>query len=351
MKYYYSYSCIFLLAALFLITSCQKETNESTDEIEPIEIENIELLVDFNESGPVRPVSIETLPENEIAVLDAKLNEVLVFDDEGSYQRRFGGEGKGPGEFQRPRYLTQSQNYVNVVDAELRRIVQFDYSGDFVQSYRYKENPFSSTPTVKEEDTYYAGSMGKVGSLVKLTDLENDTTEYFGEAMGKEYTSGPLEEDRQALASGEIPPMYNNQVTMHFDGDYLYVFLDAHSRLQKYTPDGKLLWEVAIDLDVNDAIFEDTIEKAKEAPTGVVPSFKYITNMKVVNGETFLLWSPFEGYPRKMVRVNQDGNIAAIYQIPEDKPTYFDFAVDGQSKKLYLIAPEMGQIYEAQLPE
>lgn len=352
MRYHYSPCWLFLLGVLFMTASCQSKADNSTEEIEPIDIRNIELLVDFDISGPVRPISIEMLPENEIAVLDDKLYEVLVFDDEGTFQGRFGGEGKGPGEFQRPQYLDKSQNYLNVIDADLQRIIQFNYSGDFIQSYSIKENPYTSTPKVKNGKTYYTSSGGKNGSLVKLRDLKNNTEKYFGKALGDGYTSGTIEKNRQILANGEIPPMYINQVSIYFDGEYLYVFLDAHSRLQKYSPNGKLLWDTTIELAVNEEIFENIVERAKNAQTNVIPILRYISNMKVINGETYLLWTPVENHPRKMVRVDQEGNVVALYHIPKDDSTYYhDFAIGGQSEKLYLIAPGMGQIYEAKLPE
>lgn len=351
MKYHYSHRWIFVLVALFMATGCQSKNDDSTVELEPIDIKNIELFVDFDLSGPVRPLSIEMLPQNEVAVLDDKLQEVLVFNGEGTFQRRFGGEGKGPGEFQSPQYLNKSQNYLNVIDAELHRIIQFSYSGDFVQSYSIKENPYTSTPKVKKEKTYYSSTGGKKGSLVKLTDLEDGTEKYFGEALGEQHIAGTIEKSRQTLASGEIPPLFINQVSISFDGEYLYVFLDAHSRLQKYSPEGELLWDTSIELPVNDKIFSALVERAKNTSPGVIPTLKYISNMKVVNGETFLLWTPFEGHPRKMVRVDREGNIAAIYHIPEDDPTYFDFAIDAPLENLYLMAPRMGQIFKARLPE
>jgi len=228
----------------------------------------------------------------------------------------------------------------------LYRINQFSYSGDFEESFNFEENPYNSTISVIGNGKYFVGSMGTNESLIKFVDNRKNITKYFGKPLGEENPSQRLEIARQALANGEIPDIYKNQVTLYYESKHLYVFLDAYSRIQKYSMDGELLWETAIDLPINKVIFQKAVERAKNAPTDVVPTFRYITNMKVVDGHVFLLWVPIENHPRKLVRINENGELTNIYHIPEEKPTFFDFTIDLSSNKLYLSAPQIGQIYK-----
>ncbi|GAA5523451.1 6-bladed beta-propeller [Aliifodinibius salicampi] len=339
-----------LVFTAFIFFSCSSDNKLHTvDKIKPEVLAKPQLFIDFEQNGMVQPSSIEMLGKSRIAVLDSKLNEVLVFNDHGAFEFRFGGKGKGPGEFSRPQYIDQSRASINVIDAELQRVNQFNYSGDFERSFTFEENPYDGKMAVMGVGKYFVGAIGANGSLIKLVDTTKDTVNYFGEALGEENPPQRLEIARQTLAGGEIPGMYKNQVTLYLDGKHLYVFLEAYSRIQKYSIDGRLLWETAVDLPVNKLIFQKAVERAKKAPTDVLPSYRYITSMKVVDGRVFLLWMPVEDHPRKLVRINKNGEITTIYHVPEKEPTFFDFAIDSSDNKLYLSAPQIGQVYQTNL--
>lgn len=339
-----------LVFAAFIVYSCSSDNkSQIIDKVKPEALPKPSLFIDFEQNGMVQPSSIEMLGKSQIAILDSKLKEVLVFSDQGELELRFGGKGKGPGEFSHPRYIDKSPGYINVIDAELYRINQFSYSGKFNQSYSFEDNPYNSTIAVMGDGTYFVGSMGANGSLIKLVDTKKDTVKYFGEALGKENPSQRLEIAKQTLAGGEIPGIYKNQVTIYHDKNYLYVFLDAYSRVQKYSMSGKLLWEAAINLPINKIIFQEAVERAKNAPTDVLPSYRYITSMKVVDEQVFLLWMPVENHPRKLIKINENGDITNVYHVPEEKPTFFDLTISLSNNKLYLSAPQMGQVYQTKL--
>jgi len=138
---------------------------------------------------------------------------------------------------------------------------------------------------------------------------------------------------------------------MYYESPYLYVFLDAYSRLQKYNEDGDLIWDQPINLAVNEVIFNEVVNRAREpGPPGAVPVLSYITSMKAINGQTYLLWNPVQDHSRKLVKIDQNGILEHIYHIPEEEPMFADFSIDPANNLLYLSAPEMGQIYRVNLP-
>lgn len=341
------YKQLFIIIAVFIACSCiSSDKSPSADQITPEVLSKPELLIDFEQGGIIQPSSIVMLSDTQIALLDKKLQEVFIFNSQGVLKERFGGKGKGPGEFVSPQYIDKSPKHINVIDAELYRLSRFSYYGEFEESFSFKENPFNSTISVVGDGMYFVGSMGEKGSLIKLVDSKADTSILFGKAPGKEVTTVRLEKARQTLAGGEIPEMYKNQLTLRYEDNHLYVFLEAYSRIQKYSRDGRLLWEKAVDLPINKLIFQRAVERAKKAPADVLPSYQYITSMKVIEGDLFLLWMPVENHLRKLVRITEDGAIANIYHIPEDKPTFFDFTINPSENKLYLSAPQLGQVYQ-----
>ncbi len=61
--------------------------------------------------------------DDEIFVVDEQIPVVRVFDMEGWHLRDIGGAGQGPGEFQRPRFVTGSPDgRIFVLDGRGRRI-------------------------------------------------------------------------------------------------------------------------------------------------------------------------------------------------------------------------------------
>lgn len=348
-----SHSILLCLLTLGLLaTGCQTNESQSSGELpEPLTLQEPELFIDFDQNGLSQPAYIDLLPDKRLAILDLNLFEVLVFSEDGTFDMRFGGEGKGPGEFVLPRHFSVNSASIDVVDFELRRIGRFDREGNFQDNVHFEANPHDGTVIMGNNERYFAPAMGENNSLLMAVDTENDSSRYFGEALGEPLDFADLEEQRQILAGGEIPPMFNNEVTLYKEGNHLYVYLNAYSRVQKYTADGELLWETSVDLPVRDAIFQQTVERAGQGGEGAVPVLQYLTDFKVFDGEAYLFWNPVDDFERKLVKIGPQGEINAIYHIPEEEPKYNNFTVDPETGTLYLSAIQHGQIYRATLPD
>lgn len=338
-------SCIVIVSFF----ACQK-TNEEGDgrSIIPIEISAPELFIDFEQHGLLVPWQVELLSDGTLSVLDFQANKVLIIESEGELVNSFGGSGKGPGEFTRPVSLQKSHGDLFVFDADLLQVSHFNSSGEFVHSFSVDTR---EAVTVLDGNRFFQMALGEESSLVKKINRAEGSKLYFGDAMGEENQFGDLDKERKVLQRGEIPSSFKNDITMYYESPYLYVFLDAFSRLQKYSEVGDLIWDQPINLAVNDIIFNNTVDRAREpGPPGTVPVLSYITSMKVINGQTYLLWSPVENHSRKLVKIDEKGILEHIYHIPEEEPMFADFSIDPVNNLLYLSAPEMGQIYRTKLP-
>lgn len=339
---------------VFTIIGCQTDNMESplnTDEINIIELKDLELIIDFEEYGLVMPWQIEFTKDGRIFVLDIQTNHILVFDPYGNLVNRFGGQGRGPGEFIGARYLQISKNHIYVIDIDLLRINIFKHSGEFLQAFNFDTGMFRRVITVIDEESYFTAAMGKEGNLVKKVHSNSDSIFFFGEAKGGEYLPGDMDLERKKLQQGEIPDLFKNELTMYYSNNYLYVYLNAYSRLQKYSSDGRLVWDQSVILPVNQIIFEKVVSRAQEVgSTGSVPNLQYITSMKVYDECVYLFWVPVDNYPRQLLKTDSNGNVVVIYHILETEPMFFDFVVDPENEMLYFIAPEMGQIYSVSIP-
>ena len=70
------------------------------------------------------------LPDGSIAIASRRNGTISIFDGDGQFIRRFGGQGEGPGEFE---YLasawTTPDGRIGVYDADLRRVTRFELDG------------------------------------------------------------------------------------------------------------------------------------------------------------------------------------------------------------------------------
>lgn len=335
-----------------LMTGCgNTDSGVNTGEIVPQQLDEPQLLIDFKKGELNSPMKLSLLPENRMAVLDRESFEVLVYTRDGSLQHRFGGEGKGPLEFVRPMHMSVRSNRIGVVDFDQRMVKTFDLEGNLTNTLAIEFNPHDGTVQLMGRNRYLLPAMGEQGSLLKVVDTALDSTWYMGEAFADPFEGmANLEEERQMLSGGEIPPRTKHEVTTYVDGDHIYVFVNWLSLLQKYTREGELVWETELSFPIQEAIFQETVTRTQEAENAL-PVLRYLSSFKVVDGEIYLLWNPHEDYPRKLMKYNSDGELSAIYHIPEEEPTYNNFAVDPASRTLYLTAIMHGQVYKTQLPE
>ncbi|PWN05035.1 6-bladed beta-propeller [Rhodohalobacter mucosus] len=346
----YSFCCAIFLTIIIFHASCKSdEKAKQVETTSTFEIEELELFADFDQHGLVRPVQIEILPNSNLAVLDSQTNKVHLLTTDGEILNTFGREGNGPGEFQRATQLLYSENYLYVVDANLHQINQFSYSGDFIKRIDVDPAMYQTYVTLMNDESYYTMTMGENGSLIKKSDVNSGATHFFGKAPGDEFQPGNFEKELRTLQRGEIPDFMKNDITKHISGDHLYVFLNTLGRLQKYTSEGRLLWDKEINMPVNQAIFDNAVEQANDAEWGI-PSFKYILSIKVIDKEPYLLWNSTDGFPQNMVKTDADGQLLKIIKIHDNDSSFSDFSIDSKNNILYLIDFETGQIYRTKLP-
>lgn len=348
-----SFCCAIFLATLILHAGCQSD--EKVNQVEStftFEIEEFELFANFDQHGLVQPAQIEILPNSNLAVLDSQTNKVHLLTIDGETLNTFGREGNGPGEFQRATQLLYSENYLYVVDANLRQIKQFSYSGDFIQSFDVDTGMYDPYVTLENDEAYFTMTMGENGNLIRKTDLIRELTYHFGEAPGNEFRPGNFEEEVRILRRGEVPGFMKNLIKKHYNNNHLYVFLNTLSRLQKYTSEGRLLWDKEINMPVNQVIFDNAVEQA-HGPDGEwgIPGFQYTMTMKVYDNEPYLLWNSTDGFPQKLVKTDTDGLVKTIHKFQDNDFMFSDFSIDSKNDILYLIDSETGQIYRTKLPE
>lgn len=193
------------------------------------------------------PSDIAVDDQGNIYVLDSGNHRIQKFDPEGKYLATFGRRGQGPAEFYLPSSLDlDHQGYMYVSDSQNRRVQILNPDGTEHKTITFPQ----TSPGIVRLNTPGELVMGKGGimiriaggasdseglpKLIKVLDLEGNVQREFGEA--------------KKFRDEHISNVGNN---FHFaldQDDNVYIAFDFQNRIEKYSPDGQLLWSSDRDL-------------------------------------------------------------------------------------------------------
>jgi hypothetical protein len=220
--------------------------------------------VQSNKTGPVYEQMFHDIPlsaydvaiyQGKYLLTDFKGNRVFIIKDNMEVEKEFGRIGSGPGGLLNPGYIDVARDgtiYVN--DGGNERIVKFtpagDYLGDFpVTDYEgmavgAENEVYLGQPKEDHLITAYSSSGKKLRSFGQLKK--------FSEIHGAEFA------DKDALNKAAL-----NQVRLSTDKDgNLFVSFMLIPLIQKYSPQGKLLFERKLEAPEIDRLMEN-IQKRK----------------------------------------------------------------------------------------
>ena len=216
------------------------------------------------------PSDIAFDSQGNIHVLDTGNHRIQKFDNGGKYLTTIGREGQGPGEFQYPQALTiDSEGYLYISDMGNRKIHVLKSDGFEHKTIQMTDqNP--GTIRIDGSGRMVMGGGGMMmigeggldenqdlGKLLSVLGSEGEVVQEFGEKL--DYKDFLMNRTGNAF---------------HFAVDkdgYSYVTFDYQNRIDKYSPEGKLLWKSDRELD-----FEVTSPKKKSGRMDVSEGMRKI---------------------------------------------------------------------------
>lgn len=121
--------------------ACGDRSSEALSDVPEIELAALPLIgadAGQAEVGFGSIADLEIGSDGSLFVLDDMNRTILVFDEEGTLLRTFGGRGQGPGELERPSDLLWGPDgRLWVVDSRNGRYTVFEANGDLVATYRH----------------------------------------------------------------------------------------------------------------------------------------------------------------------------------------------------------------------
>jgi outer membrane protein assembly factor BamB len=169
-------------------------------------------------------------------VTDLEGNRILVFNADGRLEKEIGRIGSGPGRLLHPGYIDIGRDgTIYVQDGGNDRIERFSAEGQYLGDFTTTDYEGFA---VGARNEIYLGQPEK-GSLVTVYSETGKPLRSFGQLKKYSDLYGP-----QQVLKDAAYKVAANRVRLSVDGDgNIYVSFLLAPLLQKYSPDGKLLFE------------------------------------------------------------------------------------------------------------
>ena len=188
------------------------------------------------------PTAMAFDEEGHIYVLDSGNHRIQKFDANGKFVETIGNQGQGPGEFQYPQSIDVDSNGMLYVSESMNRRIQIlTPEGEEKKTVKMIEDgvglvrAFGSDRLLMGGTGLFSFGMGMMNEeektlpkLLKILDMDGKLQKDFG----KQYDFKDFLMNRMG-----------NQ--FHFildESDHIYVAFDYQNRIEKFAPDGTLLW-------------------------------------------------------------------------------------------------------------
>ncbi len=192
------------------------------------------------------PSDIVADTRGNIYILDSGNHRIQKYSPDGEYLATFGSKGQGPGELYYPLSLDMDEEgLLCVADPQNQRIQILNPDGTEYRTIRMHKEPAGVTRVLKSGELLVGGGMMLIGpgmdepetqpDLMRIIDLEGNVVRTF--VRPHDFKS--------ALVNRMV-----NQ--FHFAPDRegnVYVSFDYRNRIEKYSPEGELLWRADRKLD------------------------------------------------------------------------------------------------------
>lgn len=328
-----------LLFLSFFIIACQSETTDTTDFTE-VDFQEYSLYLTAEDHDQIGQPALINHIDSGLLVYDYLAQSIFLFDEEGNQLNRFGREGDGPGEFRFIAGLWKSGDQYIAYDRNSSKVIYYDLNGSLVSEASLRLESLALSMSLYTQDQIYAPTNGFEGSLISRVNLQEGTSEHFGQSLINDSEDFDFDKSQQEILSGRVPPNMINRLLLESNESGLFSYQQATSVLQKYSHDKEMLWEVDLSIPATEGIFDRYIEINQSfVDRGMRNMFmlQYASQMSAAQNGVFILINTVSDHPTTVVWVSNEGDrVVSAYLRNEEDFSPDLMAVSNNGEDLFL---------------
>jgi sugar lactone lactonase YvrE len=187
------------------------------------------------------PADMAVDEEGNMYVMDSGNHRIQKFDSEGNFLGTFGRKGQGPGEFQYPHSIDiDDRGFMYISDSGNQKIQILKPDGALEKEIKKTDQApgivriRSDRMIMGQGASLYSFSMismeeePELPKLIKVLDLDAEIQNEFGD-----------QKDYKDMLVNRLGNRYHFAVDKESN---VYLSFDYQNRIEKYSPEGKLLW-------------------------------------------------------------------------------------------------------------
>ncbi|MEX2395811.1 MAG: hypothetical protein WD491_02250 [Balneolales bacterium] len=334
-----------ILLSLVLIIGCSQDAEKLS--FTELEVDDASLIISAEVMPELgRPFRIKAESDGFL-LYDAGAQKLIKFDFDGNKLFSFGGEGRGPGEFQIVSGFWKFDDFYMVYDYNSAKFITYDHYGDLLEEIFIEPKEFPSSFPVQIQaitpHQFAIPTRGENESLLKLIDLKDNYLNYFGNAVGEHVTNRSGEQIRQAIASRRVPDYMLNYVSVSSNQTGIFSFQQATAMLEKYTYSGELVWAKNLKVPAIEDLFESHFNNN-------IPFFNYSEDIHANEEGVAILLQVIEDEPATIVWVPNDGGNINVVSFPNVKKQQRSFTIAHNESYVYFVNTQDGEISRATWP-
>ena len=341
--------------------------NTETTEIEITELNDYDSLISQNDLLLGTPVRIKHDHFTQhVFIQDVALMAVIELDEQNNEVRRYGKQGRGPGEFQHLDDFFVSKNHLFIIDGNRFLILKYSREdGQFISALDYgellirRENrsrsgtpppptaPLSSNfnrPFVTLNETILLPSHTDGEFLYQAFNWQGEKVADIGEIPEGYTPLQDVDEVRMALRNRTVP---ERDVALAFpvddlsDHNEIYLVYSAIPKIAKYTLSGEKIREQAIpSTPETDTLMIDLINVLDRNPNARPTAKKYMKGINSPQGDLYLFTytnmdtPPTPRRPMWVHQIDSKGTLVHRYKIISDTDLYYFPGIDFKNRRI-----------------
>ena len=225
------------------------------------------------------PADMAVDEEGNMYVMDSGNHRIQKFDSEGHFLASFGRKGQGPGEFQYPHSIDiDDRGFMYISDSGNQKIQILKPDGALEKEIKKTDQApgivriRSDRMIMGQGASLYSFSMNRMEEepelpkLIKVLDLDAEIQKEFGD-----------QKDYKDMLVNRMGNRYHFAVDKESN---VYLSFDYQNRIEKYSPEGKLLWRAdrKLNYDVSTPKAKGDISRSGGRMTVRMPQMNNVSN-------------------------------------------------------------------------